>query len=531
MTGALPAALREWRAALGEEHVRTEAFDLLAARGAPFAPRARVPALLRPASPADVQACVRIAQRHRIPLYPTSGGKNWGYGSRVPTEDGSVLVELGRMDRIVHVDEELALVDVEPGVTFRQLDEFLRARGSRLFGSVTGGPPGGSLIGHALERGLGSGPYAHRADHVGSMEVVLPTGGVVRTGYGRYGAEIARVAPDGVGPSLAGLFTQSNLGIVTAMTFWLAPRPVHFQAATFRVDDPDRLAGAVDAMHELALQGVPRGGFHLWNVYKLLATRGQYPWRETAGATPLSLALARDLASRQGIGAWNGSAAVYSASRGLGVETRRLLGRSLGGRVDALAFHDPGAWAHRIRRFLGRRGPADDLARTPYFGVPTESLLPSSFWRKRYAPPADLDPDRSGCGLLWFNATVPFRGRDVSGAVACAERTVLEGGFEPMVSLVLVEPRVAYLVGAIVYDRAVAGEDDRAHACHRRTLASLGASGWLPYRLGVSSMDALPDPTDDSAPLLADLKRVLDPHGVLAPGRYEPPRRGTAEVA
>src|SRR5262245_6742444 len=116
----LPDALREWGAVVGEGHLIRDAETLRRAGTATFATRPRVLAILRPADRNELQDCVRIANHHRVPLYPISSGKNWGYGSRVPTSDG-VLLDLARMNRIVEYDDELAYVTIEPGVTQRQL--------------------------------------------------------------------------------------------------------------------------------------------------------------------------------------------------------------------------------------------------------------------------------------------------------------------------------------------------------------------------------------------------------------------------
>ena len=94
-----------------------------------------------------------------VPVYPISSGKNWGYGSRVPAADGCILLDLGRMNRIVDFNEELAYVTVEPGVTQAQLYAFLRERGSNLWVDATGASPECSLIGNAVERGFGHTPY------------------------------------------------------------------------------------------------------------------------------------------------------------------------------------------------------------------------------------------------------------------------------------------------------------------------------------------------------------------------------------
>ena len=112
-----------------------------------FATSSRVLAILRPGNRDHVQEIVRTANRHRVPLYPFSTGKNWGYGSRVPARDG-VLVDLGRMNRIVAFDEQLAYVTIEPGVTQRQLYAYLQERGSRLWMDATGASPDCSVIGN-----------------------------------------------------------------------------------------------------------------------------------------------------------------------------------------------------------------------------------------------------------------------------------------------------------------------------------------------------------------------------------------------
>src|SRR5262245_24076721 len=76
-----------------------------------------IPAVLLPRSEEDVARIVEIANRYRIPLYTVSTGHNWGYGSALPVQDLSVIVDLSGMNRILEMDEELGLVTLEPGVT------------------------------------------------------------------------------------------------------------------------------------------------------------------------------------------------------------------------------------------------------------------------------------------------------------------------------------------------------------------------------------------------------------------------------
>jgi len=76
-----------------------------------------------------------------------------------------------------------------------------------------------------------------------------------------------------------------------------------------------------------------------------------------------------------------------------------------------------------------------------------------------------------------------------------------------------------------VYDRQVEGEDERALACYHALHEAMNAGGYYPSRLGIQA-PLLADAEDDSARVLGTLKAALDPHGILAPGRYLPnPRR------
>ncbi len=66
---------------------------------------------------------------------------------------GSVVLDLGRMNRILEVDEKYAYCVIEPGVGFFDLYNYLRAHDIPLWMSVPGNA-WGSVLGNALERGI-----------------------------------------------------------------------------------------------------------------------------------------------------------------------------------------------------------------------------------------------------------------------------------------------------------------------------------------------------------------------------------------
>jgi 4-cresol dehydrogenase (hydroxylating) flavoprotein subunit len=528
---ALDLALREWTGAIGRENVILDEHALQAAASGTFDCGHTVPAILRPANRTEVQACLRIANLRKTPVYPVSSGKNWGYGSRIPAADGSVILDLGRLDRILDFNEELGYVTVEPGVTQAQLFEFLKQRGSRLWMDATGASPQCSLIGNTVERGFGHTPYGDHFAHSCGLEVVLPSGELLETGFARYpGAKAAPVYRWGVGPTLDGLFSQSNLGIVTRMTVWLMPQPEYFQAYYFSTETEEGLASIVDALRPLRMNGTIRSSSHIANDYKVISALQQYPWERTGGQTPLAGPLMEQMRKELKIGTWNGSGALYG-TRAQVKEARRLIRAALKGKVSRLQFLDDRmlALATRFARVYQWISGLD-LTRTlavlkPVYGlmkgIPTDHPLESTYWRKRMKPPAQMDPDRDGCGLLWCSPVAPADGVHASEVSRLAGDVMLRHGFEPAISLTMITDRTLACILSLTYDRAIPGEDGRAMACYQELLETLSRNGYHSYRLSVGAMHAM-GRDGAYADFLRSLRDTLDPNGILAPGRYVP---------
>ncbi|KAH1302862.1 hypothetical protein KXV73_000248 [Aspergillus fumigatus] len=229
-------------------------------------------AVVYPGSTEEVQKIVHWANKHVIPLHPISMGRNFGYGGAAPWVRGAVVVDLGkRMNRILDINPEDCTCLVEPGVSYYALYEEIQRRGYKHLWIDVPDLGGGSVLGNALDHGVGYTPYGdHWAMHSG-LEVVTPTGEVVRTGMGALpGNNTWQVFPYGFGPviehvwprdsdillnmgcsdvSSSGIFSQSSYGIVTKMGFGLMP-------------DPGGHESFVGGPRVLALSGAPRTAFH-----------------------------------------------------------------------------------------------------------------------------------------------------------------------------------------------------------------------------------------------------------------------------
>lgn len=105
------------------------------------------------------------------------------------------------MNKILEIDPENFTCLVEPGVTFYALHEELQKRDFTHMWIDVPDLGGGSVLGNTIDRGVGYTPYGdHWANHAG-MEIVLPTGDLMRTGMGAMeGATTWQTFPYGYGP-------------------------------------------------------------------------------------------------------------------------------------------------------------------------------------------------------------------------------------------------------------------------------------------------------------------------------------------
>jgi 4-cresol dehydrogenase (hydroxylating) len=492
-------------------------------------------AVVRPASTTQVQEIVRIAGRYRLALHPISCGKNWGYTDACAARDGQVLLDLRRMNRIIEVNEELAYATIEPGVSQGQLAENLESRGLPLWMDATGAGPDASIVGNILERGLGHTLHGDRFLHSCGMEIVLPDGRLLKTGFGHYaGARAAALHKWGIGPSLDGLFTQSNFGIVTRMTVWLMPKPDCFVPFLICAANADDIGDLVEVVRRLRLNGTLRTPVHLFNDMRLLAGLERYPWSESDGTTSLSAEWVAAAKRRHGLSAWHGTGAFYGSAREVAAAAHTLR-QALRGTPARLLVLSEGKLrlARTLTRMLGWFGLGKTLAfrlgrmRVAYDllrGRPSNACLSLAHWRVRPSatPAASPDPLDQNAGLIWLAPVLPATRADVERLQFVARPIFDRHGFEYQLTFSSATPRSLCAVLTICYDRTSAEETRRARACHDLLHEDLMAAGYVPYRAGNLSMNRLAKNSEVFWDVVADIKAALDPGRVVAPGHYEP---------
>lgn len=224
----LNAVVAELTQALGDEHVMTD-YHQRAIRTTNAAPMGLhlwaelLPdVVVMPASTAEVVAVVKVANKYGVPVVPRGAGAGLADGA-TPKRRG-IVVDIKRMHEILEIDDEDMTVTVQPGINMQELNKVLRPLNVWFPDDPASYPVNvlGGRIGAGGWSLLGTG-YGHVPDLVCSMEVVTPTGDVIRVGAGG-GRKIRKSS---VGYRLKDLFIghQGTLGITTEVTLDLAPRP------------------------------------------------------------------------------------------------------------------------------------------------------------------------------------------------------------------------------------------------------------------------------------------------------------------
>ncbi|KAI0119686.1 putative vanilly-alcohol oxidase [Daldinia grandis] len=462
-------------------------------------------AVVYPGSTEEVQTTVRWANKFGIPIYPISIGRNLGYGGAAPRIPGGVVVDLGRrMHEILNIDAENASCLVEPGVTYFRLYEEIQNRKIPLW-IDTPDLGGGSVLGNAIDRGVGYTPYGdHFANRCG-MEVVLPNGEVLRTGMGALPGPNGEDNPTwqsfqhAFGPSIDGIFSQSNFGIVTKMGIQLMPETEH-QSYCFTFPHDDDFDQIVDLIRPLAQKGVLGNIPQLRHVIQELNVTGRRKSDFHDGSGPMTREEIRSAAAELPLGdcSWVFYGTQYGPSASIAVQ--------LGVIKDAF-FKIPGS-----KFFLPSDLPSEHYLHDRSLvcsGVPVLRELDWLNWLPN-------------SGHLFFSPIAPTRGKDVRTIHEIIVKAHERHGFDLFPTLCVAGREIHYITN-IIYDRADAGMKASAIKLMRDMIKECAERGFGEYRTHILFADQVAGTYNwnNSAFMRFNetIKDVLDPNGILAPGR------------
>ncbi|MET4639257.1 FAD-binding oxidoreductase [Mycetocola sp. 2940] len=459
-------------------------------------------AVVFPGDVDELQAVVRIANDHEIPIWTSSQGRNNGYGGPSARVAGSVLVSLRRMNKILEINTELAYAVVEPGVRWLDLYDALHELGDELLLSVPD-IGWGSVIGNSLDNGMTYLPLGADFAAPCGLEVVLADGSLLRTGMGAIPDNPSwHIYKRGLGPVLDPLFMQSNYGIVTRMGVWLMRRPRAYTPLYLSIPRENQLGQAIDIIRELRLDGVIRG---VPNIQNLITMGTQFP--EHMGMFPGADATWSEdrldaLADDTGIGRWGVRTALWGDPDVLRLQVARIRedwAQIEGSRVDDLGTFTSENWGE-LSSFMEKISA----------GVPSLDMM-------------EQMPD--WVGHVGFSPIVPLTGRQVVEVVEQIKARVIEQtGANFVCAIFPTNDRSAMIVSAMSFDKNNEAHVKATFDTVRQLIVELGEQGYGEYRAHLDVMDLASDQYSfgDHAyrRFTEAIKDAVDPKGILSPGRH-----------
>ena len=241
---------------VGEEHLLTEraeldrySADALTPYRAYYADAAfdrLADVVVRPADTAEVSQIVALAQRTGVPVIPYGGGTGV-MGGILPVR-GGIILDLGRLNRVVSIDPISQTAEVEAGLILQDLYDALEPHGL-MPGHDPYSVPIASVAGTISTNGVGyrAAAFGPMGDQVVALEVVLPDGRVINT---------RPVPKQSTGPNLNHLFIGSEgvFGVITRATLRVFRQPEAAEYATMEFADFDAGFAAVAEMSALGIR-------------------------------------------------------------------------------------------------------------------------------------------------------------------------------------------------------------------------------------------------------------------------------------
>jgi 4-cresol dehydrogenase (hydroxylating) len=451
-----------------------------------------------PASVDEVQGIVAIANELGIPLWPVSRGNNFAYGGSAPVMAGTVVLDMSRMNRIIEVNEEFGYALVEPGVSYFDLYDYIQSKGLKLWLDVPD-PGWGSVMGNALDHGIGYTPYGDHFAMQCGMEVVLPTGEIIRTGMGSLeGNNTWQLFKYGFGPYVDGMFSQSNFGIVTKMGIWLMPEPAGYRPYMISFEKEEDIEQVVEILRPLKVGSIIQNAATIRSLL-IDAAVHEPKSRYYDGKGPTPKSIYKKIMEDQHMGMWNFCGALYGPPPV--TDTLWSVIRDSFAQVPGAKFYFP---EDRTREYDILLHRAETMK-----GIPKLTEFNFLNWN-------------GGGGHVGFSPVSPLTGKDAIGQYRFVDELVRSYGFDYM-AVMAVGWRELHHVVIIVYDKNSPDEIKRMDELFNILVDKAAEEGYGEYRTHVRYMDRIAATYNWNNGSLwrmhERLKDALDPNGIIAPGK------------
>jgi len=479
-------------------------------------------------------------------LYPVSTGNNWGYGTSQPSGISKriILLDLSQLTNISFFDEELGLITIEPGVTQQQLSDYLISLDDNYMVPVTGAGPDCSILANALERGYGITPYTDHFSAVNSLQGYWGNGSSYQSAVNELDQSQDKLVDKtfkwGLGPYLDGLFTQSNLGIVTKMTLRLAKKKPAFTSFFIQIDNDALLEKIVPLIRQVlqTYEGIV-GSINLMDKRRILSMFAKNPNGNEKHQVMKDDDIIK-LAKVQQVPSWTIVGSIYGSKKVVKIvksEIDAIFKQLPCKRIysSSLAIISANRLIHFLPDWLISTMPLIKTVREQLdsfnkgkeimLGKPNKVALKLAYWRNKEAKnfnKESLSPSDDGCGLLWYAPLVPMKANKIREFVSFVRETCPKFNIEPFITFTNLRHDCVDSTLPIVFDLSNPDAVKDAHACLEELVTQGLKKGFVPYRLNIDQQQWLLNKNSDFWKTVDKLKNTLDGNNILSQGRYNP---------
>ena len=459
---AVPAELiAALRAVVGAAHVATgEAVALLDVGWNPHNLDAGI--VVSPASTPEVAAVVRLCAQHGVSLVPQAGRTGLVGGSM--SKPGQIVLSFLRMNQIEPIDPTERVALVGAGCTLQTLQE--AAAEHQLEPGIDLAARGSATLGGMVSTNAGgvmafrNGVMRHR---VLGLEAVLPDGSVFQ--------DLTRVVKNSAGYDLKHLFigAEGSLGVVTRVVVKLDPLPQATATALFGLPTVEATLDVI-GMALQAKAGHLRAAEALWQRFMQLNAQ-----------------------------------ALHWSQEGFALDQPLFLLLKLGG-ADEAALQ--GAFEELFEATLARYPSSTGI-------IASSQRQEAELWHLR----EDTDiVYRAFPAAPSYDVSVPLSRIPAYAAQLQAELAALDASLQPFIFGHLADGNLHIILnktGPLPAQRAQEVE----HILYRN-LRAWGGSFSAEHGVGSKRIGAMNDTTDGTKlAAMAQVKRLLDPQGLMNPGK------------
>lgn len=447
-------------------------------------------------------AFLKLKQRFPV-ISVISRGNNWGYGCQAPSKDHSLLIDLSLCKEIKEFDDYHGTITIEPGLSYGMLAAFLEEKGDRWIAPVHGAGVDASVLGNTLERGYGITPNTDHFGAVLALKAILDNGEWYQGSLANLNQpHLDKLFKYGIGPYYDGLFTQSGLGIVTEVTIKLYPKSEYSEMFAFSIKDPQQLGLLVEKIKIIKRNfSSSLSGLNLMNRERCLSMLIDYPLDKIKSREALSEDELKNWSAKYQVDAWLLLGMIYGPKRVV-KNIKKEINQGLKN-INKKSFYFSSttfSYLKVIKKILQMFQlkhfvqSIDSLERafSVLMGKPSNVALKLAYWKnenKDLVMQESLNPNRDGCGLIWYAPLVELKAESVQSYVQFVQSISKKHQFNSLITLTTIDDLCFDSTIPILFNQNDPLDVKRAKEYYQDLLGQGQKLGFIPYRLNIQSQE------------------------------------------